>query len=153
MKKGINPAALIVVFTLFLATAASEQKSFASLNHIAINVADLKKSMAFYEGILKLDTIPEPFHDGKHKWFKIGAHSQLHLIQRATSVSSHDKTNHICFSVASIEDFIGNLKRAGIAYEDLVGQPNVVTLRPDGVKQIYLTDPDGYWIEINNDSY
>tara|TARA_R110000868_G_scaffold1389_10_gene10744 strand:+ start:3320 stop:3502 length:183 start_codon:yes stop_codon:yes gene_type:complete len=28
-----------------------------------------------------------------------------------------------------------------------------ITKRPDGVKQIYLQDPDGYWIEVNSAKY
>jgi catechol-2,3-dioxygenase len=26
-------------------------------------------------------------------------------------------------------------------------------VRPDGVKQIYFQDPEGYWIEINDDKH
>ncbi|RYF13836.1 MAG: VOC family protein, partial [Flavobacteriales bacterium] len=25
-----------------------------------------------------------------------------------------------------------------------------VTLRPDGIHQLYLQDPDGHWIEVND---
>jgi lactoylglutathione lyase len=25
--------------------------------------------------------------------------------------------------------------------------------RVDGIKQIYLQDPDGYWIEVNDDKF
>ena len=39
------------------------------LNHIAVYVMDLKISTAFYKDIIGLDTIPEPFHDGRHTWF------------------------------------------------------------------------------------
>ena len=35
------------------------------LNHIAVYVKDLKKSADFYTRIIGLDTIPEPFHDGR----------------------------------------------------------------------------------------
>jgi catechol 2,3-dioxygenase-like lactoylglutathione lyase family enzyme len=43
-----------------------------SLNHIALYVVDLKISTSFYHDIVGLDTIPEPFHDGRHTWFNIG---------------------------------------------------------------------------------
>jgi len=29
----------------------------------------------------------------------------------------------------------------------------VVQLRPDGIQQIYFQDPDGYWIEVNDDKF
>ena len=48
-----------------------------TLNHIALYVTNLKTSTAFYQQIVQLDTIPEPFHDGKHTWFSIGPKSHL----------------------------------------------------------------------------
>jgi len=39
-----------------------------------------------------------------------------------------------------------------IAYSDWQGKPNTINARADGIKQIYLQDPDGYWIEVNNDA-
>ncbi len=27
----------------------------------------------------------------------------------------------------------------------------MVAIRNDGAKRVYILDPDGYWIEINND--
>jgi hypothetical protein len=35
------------------------------LDHIAIYVADLIKSSTFYRDLLGLDSLPEPFRDGK----------------------------------------------------------------------------------------
>ncbi len=128
-------------------------KKYPRLNHIALNVFDLKKSAAFYREIIGLDSMPEPFKDGKHAWFTIGQHSQLHIIAKADSVQEHNKTTHICFSVSSIENFILILKKNNIPFENAAGTKNFTAVRPDGVKQIYFKDPDGYWIEINNDTY
>ncbi len=132
---------------------AASQKQNPTVNHIAFYVYNLQKGTAFYQQIIQLDTIPEPFHDGRHTWFKIGEHAQLHLIQGAKLVTPHEKNTHICFSVASMDAFIANLNKAKVPYEDWVGKPYSVTTRVDKVKQIYLQDPDGYWIEINDDKY
>jgi len=51
---------------------ASAQNQPATLNHIAIYVKDLERSCVFYKTVLHLDTIPEPFRDGRHAWFKVG---------------------------------------------------------------------------------
>ena len=120
------------------------------LNHIAIYVHDLKISTNFYQQVIQLDTIPEPFHDGKHTWFAIGDRSHLHVISGAATITDHDKNNHLCFSVPSVDSFLIRLNKAGVAYEDWAGKPQSVTTRVDGVKQIYLKDPDGWWIEIND---
>lgn len=120
------------------------------LNHIAVYVSNLQKSTAFYRDVIGLDTIPEPFHDGKHTWLSIGNKMALHLIAGAAAINTHYKDSHLCFSVPSVDAFIPNLTKNGIAYEDWPGKPQSITLRVDGVKQIYFKDPDGYWIEIND---
>lgn len=125
-------------------------KATASLNHIAVYVTDLERSTRFYRDIVGLDTIPEPFHDGKHTWFGVGPKSHLHLISGASKAEVHDKNSHLCFTVPSVDAFILNLEKNGVTYEDWPGKKMAVTLRVDGVKQIYFTDPDGYWLEIND---
>ncbi len=142
--------ALLAITTL---QSSAQMEKKISLNHIAIYIYDLKKSTDFYKDIIGLTVIPEPFHDGKHTWFRIGEHSQLHLIQGATAVTGHDKNSHTCFSVSSMDDFIKKLKTNNIPFENWAGDSNMITKRPDGVQQIYFKDPDGYWIEINNDTY
>jgi hypothetical protein len=49
-----------------------------------------------------------------------------------------------------LQDFITRLTKAGSVYEDLQGTPGAITLRPDGIRQIYFREPDGYWIEMND---
>jgi lactoylglutathione lyase len=122
------------------------------LNHVALHVSDLQKSTSFYENILQLDSVPEPFHDGRHTWLKVSGNSNLHLISGAEKAANHDKFCHVCFSVPSLSDFISKLDKAQIPYEDWLGAKISVTTRVDGVKQIFFQDPDGYWIEVNDDN-
>src|SRR5215510_2852624 len=99
----------IFVIALLITVTSSCGKLFAQkamLNHIAVYVVDLKISTAFYKDIVGLDTIPEPFHDGKHTWFSIGVKSHLHVISGANAKTAHEKNAHLCFSVASVPDFI-----------------------------------------------
>src|SRR4051794_15580552 len=70
-----------------------------SVNHIALYAYDLEKSADFYKNVMQLKVIPEPFHDGKHVWFRIGPHSQLHIIKGATAVTEHDINTHLAYSV------------------------------------------------------
>lgn len=141
---------LICAIAQFMAAA---QKPKVALNHIALHVVSLQKSTLFYQHLIGLDTIPEPFHDGKHTWFRLGEHSQLHLIGGAAEKAFKDKNTHLCFSVRSINGMIEALKKAGRSYENWAGTKNAVTTRPDGINQIYFQDPDGNWIEINDDHF
>ena len=153
MKKIIiNGLLVFFALTTIHATATAQQKK-PLLNHIALSVKDLAKSTAFYCEVLQIDTIPEPFHDGKHTWYKIAEHSHLHLIQTSDAIIVPAKGTHLCFSVASMEDMIKRLDKFNLPYSNWAGENKAVTTRVDGVKQIYLQDPDGYWIEINNDKY
>ena len=126
------------------------KKQVIVLNHIAVYVADLAKATEFYKSVLGLQEIPEPFKDNRHTWFTLGPAGQLHLIQGAKSGNEHDKNEHLCFSVASVEDFVKNLDAKKVPYEDWPGKVSTITTRVDGVKQIYFKDPDGHWLEIND---
>ncbi|MEO6548541.1 MAG: VOC family protein [Ferruginibacter sp.] len=145
---------LLVFSCVFIAQKASAQEDSKKvspvLNHIAVYVVDLNRSTKFYQNIVQLDTIPEPFHDGRHTWFAIGPVSHLHIIQGAKAISDHDKNTHLCFTVPSVPDFIKTLELNKISYENWAGAKMQMTKRVDGVFQIYFQDPDGYWVEIND---
>lgn len=119
-------------------------------DHTALHVSDLPKSVAFYREVVGLDTLPEPFRDGKHAWLSLAPGMQLHLIAGAGRAEAHSMDNHIALRIPSVDAFIPRLVKAGVLYVNARGQKNTVTLRPDGVKQVYFQDPDGYWIELND---
>ena len=128
------------------------QKQRLVINHIALYVLDLKRSTLFYEEVMQLENIPEPFKDGKHSWFQIGDSCQLHLIEGLKEAVKQHINSHLAFTVPSIEDFAQNLSREGITYrEPEGGRLNVIHTRPDGIKQVFFQDLDGYWLEVNND--
>jgi catechol 2,3-dioxygenase-like lactoylglutathione lyase family enzyme len=56
---------------------------------------------------------------------------------------------HLCLSTQDLESFIEHLMAKNIDFYDWPGNKNSITDRSDGVKQIYIQDPEGYWIEIN----
>ncbi len=149
MKKLLLNYLPLCLFITVSFCASAQQKKVV-LNHIALYVTDLKKSTAFYSDIIQLDTIPEPFHDGKHTWYGVGPKSHLHLIAGAVQKKEHDKNVHLCFSVPSVDEFVTRLQKAAIVYEDWGGNKGKIQTRVDGVKQIWFRDPDGYWVEIND---
>ncbi len=131
-------------------TQAQSTKIKAVLNHVAIYVVDLEKTRAFYSDVFQLDTIPEPFHDGKHIWYSIAPGVALHVIQGAEKPKEYYLNNHHCYSVPSTMAFVEKIKALNIPYFNSKGIKGEVTTRVDGVKQIWVNDPDGYWIEVND---
>ncbi|WP_037321474.1 VOC family protein [Salegentibacter sp. Hel_I_6] len=148
MKKSLILIPLFFIFTT-LSTKAQELNSKITIDHIAVYVVDLDKSTNFYENIIGLEKIPEPFKDGKHTWFTLGS-VQLHLIKGASKITEPNKNSHLSLSVPSVPNFIKILEKNKIPYENWLGEKQAVTNRVDGVEQIYITDPDGNWLEIND---
>lgn len=138
---------LTIALILFSASAFAQIK----VNHIAVHVSDLKKSMDFYQNVLALQEIEEPFKDGLHAWYDIGGGSALHLIEGKDVPSEKSKVNHLCFSIPDMQTFVDNMKSRNYPFESWAGVSGEITNRVDGVKQIYIRDPDGYWLEINDD--
>jgi lactoylglutathione lyase len=139
------------ILVALLSVMTQTEKKPIFLNHIAVHVSDLQRAADFYSAVFDLESIPEPFKLGRHAWFSLGAAGQLHLIQNEKSSMQHDKHDHICFSVSSIEMFIQKLEAMQVAYENWEGDQNTVHIRVDGIKQIFFKDPDGHWLEVNND--
>ena len=119
-----------------------------TFDHIAIFVTDVDRSAAFYEQLLGLERIDEPFHDGLHVWLRIGPALSLHVVGGAATATPHDITHHMAFRTASLDDILPLLDSAGVAYRNFAGDGRI-NIRPDGIRQIYFQDPDGYWIEVN----
>ncbi len=142
---------ILFLLTLFSANYTfGQNKPKALLNHVAIYVVDLEKSKAYYNEVFQLDTIPEPFHDGKHAWYSIAPGVAMHVIQGAEKPKEYYLNNHTCFSVPSVEAFIEKIKARNMVWFNSKGVKGIVTTRIDGVKQIWVNDPDGYWIEVND---
>ncbi len=132
---------------------AQQTKAKSHMNHTAIYVMDIAKSGNFYSNMIELDTVPEPFHDGKHIWYRTGEHTMLHVIQGADKIKEYYKNQHTCFTVSNFNKFVQKLKDLNWTFEDVNGNKNKITTRVDGIHQIWLQDPDGYWIEINDDTF
>lgn len=141
---------LFLIIFIAMSQSVSAQPAKARINHVAIYVVNLQQSVSFYSGIFGLDTIPEPFHDNKHAWYRIGPGVAMHVIQGAPMPKEYYQNNHLCFSVPSIDDFVPLLKARNIPWVNATGEKMKITNRVDGVKQLWITDPDGYWIEVND---
>lgn len=112
------------------------------INHIALFVKDLEASKEFYGNVLEFPEVARPAFDFEGAWYALGTHT-LHLIAGRTDdiIVGGTRRNHFALEVEDIEECEAFLKAKKIP---MVGPK----MRPDGVPQIFIQDPDGYWIEF-----
>ncbi len=150
MKKQITY--LLTILIIGIATTAAAQDS-PKADHVSLYVKDMEKSVEFYEKVMLFKPLPDPFHNEQHLvWLRSGEHTQLHLIDGAKDVPERNINNHFAYAVADLQAFMKHLDEMHIKYGNYGGEKKPQT-RPDGVKQIYLQDPDNYWIEVNDDKF
>ncbi|MDR3457589.1 MAG: VOC family protein [Verrucomicrobiae bacterium] len=112
------------------------------LNHVAIHVADVARSCAFYRDVLRLESLPRPAFDFPGAWFRLGSAQELHLIGRVVgNVPPVNSNDHFALRVEGIAAWENHLRQVGAEFRSR--QP-----RPDGAWQIFLRDPDGHFIEL-----
>src|ERR1700744_4799111 len=142
MVKMGGKAAMVMMVSLLMAFPGRAQGPHFS--HTTIYVTDLDRAADFYEKVLELKRISEPFHDGKHVWFRVSEHGQLHVVSGAKADIPHDINIHLAFSVPSMTAFTKHLDEAHVKYGNWAQNSTTPQVRPDKVQQIYLQDPDGY---------
>jgi len=120
-------------------------------NHIALSVKDVRKSTSFYQKVLQLKEIPNTASHSKTRWLVFNDDRQLHLIPRPDAEIKINKAVHFAVSTAEFDAFVVHLQALQIDYSDWLGAKNKVYVRNDGIRQVYFQDPNGYWIEVNND--
>lgn len=112
------------------------------LNHIAIHVLDVEKSVIFYRDVMKLPMMDRPDFDFPGAWFRLGKEQELHLIgDRHQPVHSHHRGTHFALRVDCLDECESQLDACqAIRLERKT--------RPDGALQTFVQDPDGHWIEL-----
>lgn len=113
-------------------------------NHVALAVANIDSSAKFYREIVGLEPIAVPEElRAIRSWFKIGPGQELHLLAgRSATVSNNDRNGaHFALTIPDADVAEAFLKKIGLPYHR--------QQRFDKAFQIYITDPDGYVIELN----
>ena len=122
----------------------------ASFDHYAINVTDLDRSADFYMKTFALDTVYNGTGNDRRVWMSLGEGMALHIIETDRADVTTTKGVHLCMAVNDFDGFVQHLRDAAIPFETWTGEKNLSNKRPDGVSQVYIQDPDGYWVEVND---
>ena len=102
-------------------------------------------SAKFYHEILGFEPMemPKAFF-GMRFWFIIAPGQELHLLSKRMEMLTNNTgpdASHFAIAIESANDWEAFLKKMGLPYRR--------QQRVDGNWQIYITDPDGYLIELN----
>jgi catechol 2,3-dioxygenase-like lactoylglutathione lyase family enzyme len=142
---------LLLLFTCSVSSVAQRNEFGFSFNHQALSVTNLDSSVAFYKKVLMLEQITNRTEMAGISWFSLGEGKELHLVSVLKDQPVKiNKAVHFAVTTSQFDGFIKHLEQNKIPYSNWPGKGNTVTIRADGIKQIYLQDPDGYWIEVNS---
>ena len=142
---------LLILFSFsFLSQIRAQEKFGFTFNHIALSVKSLEQSATFYEEVLQLQEITNKTKIEGIRWFSFGEGKELHLVSILKEPVVTNKAVHFALTTPNFDAFVKAVEMKHIPYSDWPGILNKVTIRADGIKQIYFQDPDGYWIEVNS---
>jgi catechol 2,3-dioxygenase-like lactoylglutathione lyase family enzyme len=122
----------------------------ASFDHYAINVDNVDESVAFYQKVLALAEIYDGTGKDHIRWLSLGNGMSLHVIESDRSQVRLQKGVHLSISVNRFDDFVEHLRELNLQFFSWQGVPMQSNGRPDGARQVYFKDLDGYWIEVND---
>ena len=144
----------LFILAIILSSCYSIAQSFSlEFDHHTILVTDLEKSGEFYKNIMQFKEVETPWGDDLPLpvlFFDIGNNQELHVTENKTDTIKLHKIVHFAFTVKDYDRYLKFLNKKGIKYGTWSGKDQKFQTRIDGVRQIFLQDPDGYWIEIND---
>jgi lactoylglutathione lyase len=113
------------------------------VDHFALHVRDLSASIEFFQKIFGLEIIERPNFDFEGAWLGLNNGMQLHLLKFDDPIISGTRLCHFAFSAETdFQHFISLCNENGYGFLP----PRV---RPDGKEQLFILEPNGWYIEIN----
>ena len=126
---------------------APEKGPLATADHVALNTADVEASAAFYRRTFGMKDVPTRLPNTR--WLDMGGMT-LHLIGGRTAPVSPNRIVHFALRTDDLAVTIAYFDAAGIPWSDFTGKPRNIQTRFDGVRQVFVQDPDGYWVEVSD---
>jgi catechol 2,3-dioxygenase-like lactoylglutathione lyase family enzyme len=128
-----------------------KSQSNLKFDHQALPVNNLKITGDFYRDILGFKDIPALVGTKyTHRWLANYEGKEIHLIFSDEEIQKTPKQIHMAFSPEDFDKFTDHLKMNNVVFTNYKLEVGVVQVRKDGIKQVWLRDPQGYWIEINS---
>lgn len=124
-----------------------------SLDHINIVTTDLDRAEAFYRDLLALEerAAPPPLTHATARWMHdSGGRAVLHLngldaprlFDRNMAAGPTGALHHVAFRCVGYGDVLARIERLGLDH-------HLNEVPAAGLRQIFVTDPDGVLLELN----
>lgn len=114
------------------------------LRHVALNVRDVQKSVAFYRNVLGMHVEWEP--DPDNVYLTSGSDNlAIHKLPEGAAPSAVQNVHHIGFIVARLQDVDAVAAAVEAWGIDLV---HPLKTHRDGARSFYFRDPDGILIQV-----
>jgi len=126
------------------------------LEHYLVLTADIDGTRDFYCQVLGMREGPRPPLGFPGYWLYLGDTAVIHIAEWQT-YTEHSATrdipvstpapgtgalDHIAFNASDYDEFLANLERAGVQAHRNIANAN-------GLRQVFLLDPNGIKIEVN----
>lgn len=120
------------------------------LDHIALLVRDLDETAKFLTEVLQIREVPDPMGGTHIRWFEFGNAQRFHIQAGDISRTHVEKRTHFALSAPDLDAVIAHFRATGVAFSNMAGVAGEVNVRPDGMRAVFVQDPNGYWFEIND---
>jgi lactoylglutathione lyase len=115
--------------------------------HVGIQVANIERSIAFYQEVVGLTLIDQFLHtDGDKKLAFLGINKEI-IVEFIEGYNAdlpvEGKVHHVAFKVDNIKSEQKRLDEAGVEWIS-----KEITVLPNGAKYIFFRGPDQEWIEF-----
>ncbi len=133
-----------------LAQTGNPPIRLTGINHVNLAVPDVSRSVDFYQGLFGMPVISRP---GAAVNLRIGDGPQFLGITPAGP--NAPSISHLCFGVAdfNVDRILNTLAQHGVARNDAGGAMRVRVFMRDGTPEIYMGDPDGLIVQLQDSSY
>lgn len=123
-------------------------------DHVSLHVKDLEASCNFYGNVIGLkEIVPTPIALPHVRWFMFANGFTVHIIGGCGDDPKASWGDHFAIAAQDFDGTMQDLTAKGVRFGTFQGEQGQVTIRKDGLKQIFLRDPDNNWIEINDARY
>ena len=120
------------------------------LDHIALLVRDLDETARFLTEVLQIREVPDPMGGGHIRWFEFGNSQRFHIQAGDISRTFVEKRTHFALSAPDLDAVIAHFQALGVPFSNMKGDVGQVNVRPDGMRAVFVQDPNGYWFEVND---